>query len=381
MLKTSFAGTLRFLLMAFAFLAFYSSPGYALDIDKVPEMPEVPEMSDEEFGKLTRKLKQIPENDESLAFSIYIPKGWKVLEDVGLRNFMLSRKVVGEIARYYGPPLLDRRSSISISAMEMEHQITAKNWFIHHIFTKGYTLEGMEVLDENKVKAQYVLMEDDIPYSVRAIAQTNGKRIILVQYYVPFGYKNEYAALQARVIDTFKLLNPSREYVEATDTYEFLDLVEFDYPLSWELRTPRIKDILRMRAFLVKIYGDDQFYGKISIYVLSGEETKIPEEIKRVKNKAMEQNFKIGSFIEEIENYEFLPHVKSSAIEVYEFNSTKHRLVNYEYWFGIILSRGDYYYIVTMITPSRDDDFINWAHNKEVFEFVATSVRPGAAFY
>jgi hypothetical protein len=360
----------------------YPARGFCLEIRHVPALPEFEPMSEEEFLQQTKPVEVISEDDPELSFQVRIPKDWAANKDISLRNYILSKKVVGEVARYYSPPIFDQRSSFSVSAMEMEHKITGKNWFIHFLFTKGYTLEGIEVISDEIVKAQYVLMEDDTPYSVRAIAITNGKRIVLAQYYVPLKHAIRSGPMQSQVIDSFRLINKAEEYAEPIDTYSFLDLVEFDYPLSWELRTPAIRDIIRMHAFLVNIIGEDRLYGKIDVNVADKDDTDLAEEIKNVNDKMSKlTTFEIGSLIEPLDKYNFGPHIEAAKVEVYELTSKRYRSMTYEYWMAVLSEKYEYNYIITMITPSREDDFYTWAQNIEVFKLVVESVKPGLPAY
>ncbi len=372
----------KLFLVLLAVLVLAPPSGFSMEIKEIPPLPEYAPLSDEEFKNSTNIVEIEPKEDPELAFRVAIPKEWQVLEDISLRNYIISKKVVGEIARYYSPPMIDLRSSFSVSAMEMEHKITGKNWFIHYVFTNGYTLEGLKVYSDDKVIAHYVLIENDIPYSVRAVALTNGRRIILAQYYVPLKHAQAGGPMQSKVIESFELLNPASEYAEATDTYIFLDLVEFDYPLSWELRTPMIRDIVRMHAFLVNIVGEDRLYGKVDVHAVDKYDTDLATEIKRVNDSLKKSTgFEVGNLRETISHYEFGPHIEAANVEVYDISSKNFRSLRYEYWFAVLSEKEQYNYIITMVTPSREDDFYNWAQNIEVFRFVSESVRPGTPAY
>ncbi|NCC22607.1 MAG: hypothetical protein EOM26_09115 [Alphaproteobacteria bacterium] len=338
-------------------------------------------LSDEEFLERTRLVEVEPSYDPHLAFRMRIPKSWNSSEDIGLRNFVVSQKVVGEVARYFSPPSLDLRSSVSISAMDMEQRITAKNWFVHHVFSQGFSLEGMTVLHDDHVIGQYVMLEDDVPYRVRASAVATGKRVVMAQYYVPLANVDREAPLQAAVIDTFELTNPDEDFYFASDTYEFLDIVSFEYPLTWELRAPVIRDIERMNAQLIDVRGEVQLKGQIDVLVLSHDSPllDVGEEIKKIREEFTKRTqFEFGPILETREDFEYDPSIDSAIVEIYPLQSER-RLIGYEYWFGLLNDDGFYSYLVTMVTPSRSSDFYTWAQNIEIYQFVLKSFRPGSS--
>jgi hypothetical protein len=355
---------------------------YGLEVRDIPPLENTEKISDEAFLMLTREIESDPDQDPNLAFKMRIPKDWQSSDDVGLRNFMLSSKVFGEIARYFSPPSLDLRSSLSVSAMEMDQRIKAKNWFLHYVFTQGYTLEGMRVDSDDKVFAQYVLIEDDVPYTVHAVAISSGRRVIIAQYYVPYALMDRNDGLHKRVMESFELINPNDNDAMIFDTYTFLDFVKFDYPSNWELRTPQIRDIERMDATLINILNDQQMNGKISVSLLSHAipNLNINEEVKKAHTAFIETtNFELGDMVETIDTYNFHESVESGVVEVYNLYP-QNNFVGYEYWFAFLNDQDYYYYVITMVTPARSADFYVWAQNIEIFQFIVESIRPGESY-
>ena len=115
-------------------------------------------------------------------------------------------RLLGPIARYVGPSNLLALSRVEISAMQLSQDITTRNWFLHYILTRNYTLTGMQLVSDTRVEAEYVLNEKGISYVVRTAAISNGSRMILVSYYVPEKFWEKEKELQEMAISSFQFL-------------------------------------------------------------------------------------------------------------------------------------------------------------------------------
>jgi hypothetical protein len=354
----------------------------ALDLTKIPPMPEFP-MSDADFNAKTKEFAETPYGDQYLAYTVRLPSDWKKLEGESAQAMDTSKNLLGDISRYYGPASMDARSSFVIQATELGYEITAKNWFINYVLSHGYTLQGLKVISEKRVEALYILLDKDTSYIVRAVGEINGSRMILAMYYVPEMRWNDdpkthvpgEKVLQQKCIQSFKFDSPEKARVESTRTYAFLDLLRFDYPSSWRLQAPNIYSIESMTAKIVNAGDNSTLNGQIDVHVVSTElDTTLPEEIKNVQKSLDEKGLVIGKLIEQPKEYKFHDHIYYNRVEVYQANDKNKQLVDYEYWIAVMIENR-YYYIVTMLTPSRNSDFYIWARNSEAFRTVVESMR------
>ncbi len=379
-LHTSFL--IKFFLL-FVMACTLSSPEVmAIDIKKIPPLSQPELMSEQELIQRTRLVEMVPENSPELAFEIRIPKSWETSEDIGLRNFMLSKKVVGELMRYYSPPVLDKRSSLSVSAMEMDYKISAKHWLVHYLLINGFSIEGLKELEKNKVMAEYVELVRDEPYHVRVYAINYGKTVMLAQYYSPLETHELEKQLQASVINSFRVLSSQESEDIPKDIYSFLDLAEFEYPLTWELRPNPIRNIDRMAARLMNVLGEGQLRGQISIHLISQAipNLELEDEVQRITDEVLgAYNFQVGGRIDKIEDYKVDASIDKAVMEVYRLEYTE-RNIGYEYWFTVLSHTDYYYYIVSMITPSRERKFYLWAKNSEVYKELVESVKTSVDF-
>jgi len=339
-------------------------------------LPVVPAMDDAAFQEATTYYKETPFGDEQLAYEISLDKSWKKMTDGGLSNYKLSNRLLGEVARYYGPPGLEARSRFTIHALDLEYQLSAEQWFLQYVLANGFTPMGIKVHNENKVEALYVLLEKDITYVVRAIAHLNGKRMVLAQYFITDQVWNDENSMQAKSIDSFKLTNIKEEIIEKMLAFQFLDVAEFKYPVSWDLRAPPLRSIDRMGIKLINTQKGGSLDGQIEVHLSSTFVAKsLIEEVERFKKGIEEKGLILGELIEKEDGYIFDDNIQFASVEVYGVTDKNGALVNYEFWFTVMAS-GGYYYFVTLLTPARDDDFFVWSRNTETYRLVVQSVTP-----
>ena len=357
------------------------APAQPMDVKVTQELASYKsEMSDSDFLEQTESFEQTPKGDRFMSYEIRIPKGWKKHDENAEddQDEGLSRRVLGNVARYYGPVMVDMPvpSRFEIQALELQHGMTARNWFLNYVLSSGFTLQGMKTISDREVESQYVLIEGTEPFSVRTRAMINGSRMVLVSFYVPDSHWKKNRALQEKVLESFRFLSPEKSKVELTHTYTFLDLARFDYPDSWRLLTPNIYSTEGMDAKLISSTNDKTLSGEISIHIVANDlETTLSQEVQYVKDELKETGFTVGELIEVPESYKFDKSVYFSRVEVYKAAEEKKVHTDHEFWIAV-MAENRYYYIVTMLSPGRVSDFYVWARNTEAFKTVAESVRP-----
>jgi len=353
-----------------------------------------------------------PHGDPHLAYRLRMPQGWTKVDDAYVydteeeaqpirptvftprrasrrgsqpapetsepeQQVRLSQRLLEKVATYYGPFRMDATSRFEIYAMRLEHEITAKNWFLQHVLSNGYVLQGMREHADNKVEGLYVLVERDDSYYVRSIVEINGPRLTVVSYFLPEAYWREERALQEHVVRAFRFTQPEQTRAESVRTFSFLNMVNFDYPQSWRLSAPSVYSVEGMDARL--LYTSDQrtLSGEINLHIVSTElDTTLAQEVQFIKEDISEKNLIIGNLIEEPKGFDLHNHIYFSRVEVYHVNNRGGTLVDYEYWLAV-MAESRYYYLLTMLTPGRNADFYTWARNTESFETVIKSLRPG----
>ncbi len=358
------------------------------DTDKIPPIPSYSdELSYDEFVAASDVYEEVPLGDHYLAYKVRLPKKWR-REESGRASYMeaksqeedefgLSQRLLGEVAQYFGPVRLDALSRFDVKAQNLEYEVTAKNWFIHEILSRGYSLEGLNVYSDRRVEALYVVVEKDTAYVVRAIAEINGPRMVVASYYVPDTYWEKERAEQEWAMKSFQFVSPEQTRIEMTRTYDFLDLLTLRYPASWRLIAPNIFSIEGMEAKLVNSLDDKTLNGEIHVTILSNEyENVLAEEVRYIKEDMQGRGLDIGELKETLNHkYEFEPHVLYSHVEAYSVVDADKNVLAHELWLAV-MEEDRYYYVVWMLTPGRDGEFYTWARNGEAFETVITSIKP-----
>ncbi len=339
-------------------------------------LPVVEPIDPAKFQEETVEYNVMPLEDEVLSYSVRLPKTWAEFGGGGIKNYSLNNNLLGEIARYDGPPGIGPRSRFTVQALDLEYQLSAEQWFLQYILTNGYNLQGMKVHSDKKVEGLLVIVEKDISYIVRTVAQINGKRMILAQYFISDQKWYEENVMQGAAVSSFKLTHLKDEIIEEMLQFQFLDIAEFDYPVSWELRAPPLRSIDRMAVKLLMLAAKGSLNGRIEVNLASAFVVEsLPDEIKGLKKSFEDKGLAFGKLIEKKTGYQFNDDVEFAAVEAYEVKGTASKLVDYEVWFTIMYS-GDYYYFITLLTPSRDADFFVWSRNSETYRLIVESIEP-----
>ena len=354
-----------------------------VNITDIPKLKEYEFPAQAEFEKGTKLIQLTPYEDTYLSYEFRLPKGWsdniqQAPISAGSPKNILSSSVLAIIARYDSKPKNLERSMLTIEAQEMGYEISAKNWFINFIINNGYSLSGLTEKSPREVEAMYVALEDDVTYVVRTRVLINGPRLIVVRYYLPQENYDEDKMLQAQIVNSFKLTNDTKERIEKQETYGFLDQSFFNYPKSWRLNEKSILSIERMSAILYQETMEGKtpiLEGNIKINVISRLlKTTLAQEIDAYRKDLKIPKYSVGDLIETIE-YKYDPSIKLGKAQVYKLVADD--AVNMQsYEFVVTVMQGDdYYYITSLITPARDQDFYGWARNMEAIRIVNETMR------
>lgn len=347
-------------------------------------MPKVDIIPKEEFDKTSNFLEEKFPEDPALNFDINIPKNYTDISKGGLGNINVSNKVLGELRKYYGPPSLSERSRLVVEAVGLDFTMTAEQWFIQYLIENGYNLQGLEVYDRNRAEALYVMIDKGVSYAVRSVARINGKRVIFVQHFVPIDRWHDEKVVQASILHSFHITHPVNDFVEEMEEYQFLDLAKFRYPVSWELRALPVRSIDRMRVELNNVAELEDDYGKIKsrldgqidveLVSIYASET-LEEEIDRFRAELSERGMILGEVIENRDDFLLGDRFDFVDTQVFRVTNENSNLQEHELWLTI-MSSGEYYYFVTLFTPSRDKDFFKWARNAEAYKLIVSLIEP-----
>ncbi len=371
-----------------ALLSLWPSGARAVGYDytNLPKVPLYLETQSKDFENQTKKITvEEPYQDKFLSYQINLPKGW--ISDEGKKDVRgvlagdqkLSNSVLAILARYISPAKNLQRSNILVEAQSLPHEISIVSWFVNFTLLNGLTLTALTLDSEKSLTAIYVEVEKDQTYLIFARAIINGSNLLLVRYFLPQENFDEEKVQQAQIVSSFKLLNISDAPIEEQKEYGFLDQSYFNYPSSWALKEKSIFTLERMSATLLQEHQDEKrrtvLEGRIKIEVVSKLlKTNLPDEIKKFRNDLKFKDYSLGGLIENI-SYKYDPSMRSGKAQIYKLEpDDKINMQSYEFVVAA-MEGSDYYYICSLITPSREQDYYAWARNMESARVVFESVR------
>ena len=351
-----------------------------IDINKIPKVKDYDPI--ENYEQRTKRVEESsPYNEKLLSYQIFIPKSWTdnvQQPPMEAGNSPLSDTVLGMLGRYIAAPKNLLRSYVTVEGQGMTYEISAMHWFINFMLLNGFSLTALTEKSPQEIEALYVQVVDDTTYIVRTKVIINGNRLIMVRYYLPQDNYEQEKQLQAQLMKTFSLLQPTEEKIEDQETYGFLDQSFFNFPVSWNLRDKSILTIERMGATLYQEKMDGKksvLEGQIRINVISRLlKTTLGQEIEKYRAGIKIKDYEIGELLDTVD-YKYDPSIKFGKAQVYRL--IPRDPVNMQsYEFLVTVMQGDdYYYITSMITPSREQDFYAWARNMEAARIVNETMR------
>lgn len=335
--------------------------------------------SDEAFKKNAKKFADIPYNDTTLEFEILLPSDWEDMSaatDIANDSADLNRKLLGKIGYYQGPIVGSSRPFVNIYAVELEHEIAAKDWLENYILSSGYALQGpAETPSAKSARASYVIFIGLVAYDVMAKAIIHGNTAFLVQSGIPLNFKDPLAFTQKKALDSFRLRTPKEGSIEDMKSFTILDALKFNYPTSWTIVTPDFKDPLRLTVQLQNRNASQKIDGVVQFLTVSrGPETNIKLEISRL-NDHIRLYHKV--FVRKLLSTGSAPvysRFSFARLESYAVSLTPEGSMEQELWLAALGDR-DWYTFVYMITPTRANSPYSWARNTRAFDLIVQSLK------
>ncbi|MBX2834385.1 MAG: hypothetical protein KTR28_05385 [Micavibrio sp.] len=350
-----------------------------LDIFK-KEMPKVDDMPEDEFGKKSLVQEEYPVGARDLAFEINIPKDWGRSDNVSLGSFILNKNVLSTIAKFNGPIVDGLQQYLQVQGIGITKQTTAKGWFYKYLLDNNYSVNGFIEHNDRDAEALYVFVNQGIGYVARARAIINGQSIIFMQHVMPMTDWQEHKVMQKEVVNSFNLKFPNDTNIVDLEIFDFLEVASFSYPATWSVNPKKIDSIERMNAEINNIeytsYEErkrENLVGTIDAYVISVFTLEdLDTEIASLRNSLTKKGLFVQEEIEGQNGFVFDEEDALSEMHVYEMVDKEGNIQSYEYWIHI-MAEGDYFKIVTLLTPSRERAYFKWSENTEVLKLVSKS--------
>ncbi|MGH1399340.1 MAG: hypothetical protein ACRBCT_09015 [Alphaproteobacteria bacterium] len=345
------------------------------------DLPEVPRLAEADFIAATQEVEETPQGVTALKYSMRLPKKWKKIEGSSFNEVSLKPKVLSEVVRYVGgADLYGEYPYFTLDALKLDYDITAEQWLAMYIVENNLASQGFLTHTEKRAEAVYFTVNRAKSHIVRAVAVRNGNVMALARFYIP---EEEWGVLrekQAQSIESFKLLTPVEYRPEAMNSVPFLDVSQAEYPKSWELQLGSMKSIDRMDITLLNIRQHEagrirSLEGKVKLHVVSSYIVKdFESEIEAFKNISAE-NMTLVEELSDVPQWTYGEHVAFANNSVFLGQRTQENVAkDFELWVSV-LGVGEYFYLASLMTPSRDVDYTSWARNTQSFEAILRSIK------
>ncbi|MCB9973628.1 MAG: hypothetical protein H6854_03595 [Rhodospirillales bacterium] len=362
------------------------------------KMPEIPYLSKDEIVNQMSFIEELkPSGDEYSGYKIFVPKSWKKITDNLLRNQTDTGVIYGDIATFISNVADPAASSVKIEALELEHNISAKNWIAKYFLDFGYMLEGIQEDSWSRAEALGVIYEEGkVDYRERVVVYINGQRVIMMRYASPLFRWDQEKQYQATVAKSFQLTKTDPVKLNKTTDYSLIGYADLSYPSSWEVQAANQKDYDRPYVRFVNPEETapalEQFLNSdankkkeikskgliwVQAVIYENTNTSIAEEIERQKETAQKLQMEIVKKYGVINNISipFPKGMSLTQLDIYQVKNTAQKSNTYELW--VATMKNDFaYFFVTMITPSKDSRYFAWVENKSAFEGVVSSIVP-----
>lgn len=382
---------MRFILPVIFFLvctlAFTLGPArvYAVGYDTphTKPLPQIQQMTQEEFEQQSRLVEEKPFQESPFAYRFRLPDQWQ--EDAAF-SFGEPRKegfTYGSIAVYRGPANFGVASRIEIQAFELKNAMSAFHWLYNHILSSGFAINAIQPVDWDEANIVYVVYERGASYKVRSKVVRSGSKMILISYYLPVSAWEDMRDLQVHVVETFQVTKLD-EPAEPTKKYEIFNIVEFDFYRNWVFRQENVNNV--QSIVVTFTHESDQKksitedYQKIDGFLRLGlleksYDTALNNEIQSIIKSIEQEGYELGELMETIDGIPTLPGVTPLGVEGYRLLDTTGKRIHHELWVAI-LEGPEYYYIVSLDSPSREGKYKEWAHNLAAFRKVIETLQP-----
>ncbi len=352
-------------------------------------MPKFEAIDEKTFIKQTKPIQDTPYGEKVLAYSMRVPQNWTKGDDRSSSNFILSKKLFLELVSYHGKPTIIGRSRVEVQALNLEENLTAVQWYFKFLLAGGYTTEGLVAHNDNKIESLRVVTEDNYSYYMRTLVTINGEKIIMVRHYVPVQIIKQQGAMQEKVVSSFKLTHEIPRKDVATSSYKFLDVAEAFYPESWESIAKPLRSADRMEASLVNIKKfksatnhsrsnrmETLTEGTVDVLLVSfSNQSSLLDEIEQYKKFFETKGVLLHEKIPNKKKYSYHENIDFALTEVYRGADSTNNLSEFEIWFTVMVG-GNYYYFITLLTPSRNEQFTTWAENTRSYELIIQRFSP-----
>lgn len=358
------------------------------------KLPDGSVISKEVVDEKTQLTQQIPFGDKELEFRIRLPRNWFMSEFAryglpGEENYA----VLTNIARYFGPTIVDTRPYVWLETERLKRFMTAEAWTKAYMIKRGISPQVLQVVSPTEVQALYVDVRDLQSYAVRAHFRVEGDFMVMVSFGVPVDSYNDYKDIMGLSLNSFGLVRPVDRVIEAENNYRLLNVMSFKHYTSWLPKNEWAESTLRP---FVELHNPqerwnengDKLQGLILINVWRNSEQFTPERnIEEIKERLLQMSMTLqdaekpakdlplhGNF-KTIQRTEYLARVNNYVRkDQFDIVKSEQSVTNQEISITV-LDNGYYRAYLTLITPLQGTNYVIWAQNQAAYDLLIKTIE------
>ncbi len=350
------------------------------------------------FVQNSQLIEKTYDSEVLMGFKVRLPNDFIIKSDDELKNTSGDDHIYGELFHAYGATIYDLRPYFTVQSIELDRSISAENWLKSNALKNNWTIKSTESFDNgDRFEAFYTRIDRfKREETIKALGFLHQKRLALVEYVVPTQLFERDIDKQTESIKSFEFLNEFPvELPEKVIEYGFLDSFSMRYPQSWKL-TRKTENTINRHDLSFKTTDINGFlFGEIDVSLISRNSlkdrvdktsypTNLPDVVKARRSAIEDNGYTIDPLMER-RDITLTYQSDVNVTEVYPlrrkqsdiFVNDKENSVVQEFWMTAIKTPKDNgkNYIVTMLAPSRDIDFYQWALAVKSYEMMVQSLR------
>lgn len=358
---------------------------------KLPDGSVIPES---EVQDKTQMTQQVPFGDKDLEFRIRLPKTWFMSEFAryglpGQENYA----VLTNIARYFGPTIIDTRPYVWVETERLRRFMTAESWTKAYMIKRGISPQVFQIISPTEVQALYVDVRDLQSFAVRSLFRIEGDRMVMVSFGVPVDSYKDYKDIIGLSLNSFSLVRPIKREIEETRDYRLLNVMRFKYFTSWHPKNEWAESTLRP---FVELHNPQEQWnekgnklqGLILVNVWRNSEHFTPESnMKEIRERLLQMNMTLQdesvqtndlplhSNFKTITRHEYLARVNNYVRrDQFDIVKSEQSLTNQEVWVTV-MDNGYYRVYLTLVSPQKGSNYVIWAQNQAAYNMLIESME------
>lgn len=364
--------------LALASVPFVAAPAGAALFGKPQQVKTdvYPIHDDATFAEKTKTF-DVPLFDKpELEYVITLPKDWQmenVADFLPQADNLNTQKILEDVTRFKSPFIGTSQLTTTIQIMQLDHEISARDWLKNHIIVSGYAPDGeMTHNGTSRASAAFFYTLNGVSFYSYATAQITGNHILVARFDIPANMKEPLNFFQKKAIDSFKILYPKDDPIEPQLTFTMADAIKFNYPGSWDTTGTNLKDLNRLTVRLNNRDVSGTLQGLIqTVAVRRTRSTQILDEVENIKKYFTGLGFNIVEMTES----KTAPVSKRFIFNRYEIYKIQKEGQNVQELHLVTLGDASWYVLSYMVTPQEHDNLYTWGRNTRTFELMMKSFK------